>query len=249
MAMEVAPPSDQICNLAMWRCKWCNLVANFGTNASGDTLWPIFEPMQVVPFTRGTTWWPNLRPMQVSPSGSAWDQFRIFLAEKDFSSCGLNTMGPLCLWECLTYLKIFVNFQQKKLVLEDNVDNFWQCFDNFYNLLTLLSTLDNFDFHFTILTIFYKVWQFWTILDNLSTFFFEKIVETLRNLRSWQSLWPDNKVWHRTAFAILAMFIPSLDSFLCQKNACWTRVNPNSFVNSVPFVISGQMFLTSKRRQ
>ena len=33
---------------AMWQCKWCNLVANFGTNASGDTWSPIFEPMHNV---------------------------------------------------------------------------------------------------------------------------------------------------------------------------------------------------------
>ena len=30
---------------------------------------------------------------------------------------------------------------------------------------------------------------------------------TIKNLNSWQSLWPDNYEWHWAAFAILAMFI------------------------------------------
>ena len=33
-------------NVAM---QWCNLVANFGSNANGASWWPNFEPMQVVP--------------------------------------------------------------------------------------------------------------------------------------------------------------------------------------------------------
>ena len=38
-------------NNAKWQCKWCNLVANFGTNTSS------------------AIWWPNLHPMQEGPSG------------------------------------------------------------------------------------------------------------------------------------------------------------------------------------
>ena len=34
---------------ALWQCKWCPLVAEFGTHASGASWWPNFEPMQVVP--------------------------------------------------------------------------------------------------------------------------------------------------------------------------------------------------------
>ena len=31
---------------------------------------------------------------------SDWNQFEIILTEKDHSSYGLNTLGPLCLWQC-----------------------------------------------------------------------------------------------------------------------------------------------------
>ena len=47
----------------------------------------------------------------------------------------------------------------------------------------------------------------------------------------------------RGATRISDAFIPSLDSFLCQKNARWTRVNQNSFVNSATIENSGQIFL------
>ena len=75
-------------NVAM---HWCNLVANFRTNASGATSCPNFEPMQVVPIynsmqvakfgkwchlvakfstnASGAIWWPNLELMQVVPFG------------------------------------------------------------------------------------------------------------------------------------------------------------------------------------
>ena len=33
---------------AMWQCKWHNLVANFGTNASDVIWWPNFEPSGVL---------------------------------------------------------------------------------------------------------------------------------------------------------------------------------------------------------
>ena len=65
------------------------LVANFGSNASGASWWPNFEPMQVVPLgdpicnwckwcllvakfatnASGAIWWPNFQLMQVAPSG------------------------------------------------------------------------------------------------------------------------------------------------------------------------------------
>ena len=52
--------------------------ANFGTNASG------------------AIWWPNLQPIQeVSlKSISNYSSWEIY------SSYGLNTLGPLCLWQC-----------------------------------------------------------------------------------------------------------------------------------------------------
>ena len=47
VAMQVTQPGWKMCN----KCKWCHLVAKFGTNASG------------------AIWWPNLQPMQDAPSG------------------------------------------------------------------------------------------------------------------------------------------------------------------------------------
>ena len=41
----MAPAGSQICN----KCKWCHLVAKFGTNASGAIWWPNLELMQVEP--------------------------------------------------------------------------------------------------------------------------------------------------------------------------------------------------------
>ena len=59
---------------AMWQCMWDNLVANFGTNASGETSCPNFEPMQIMVTqfatdTSGSFWWPNLQSVQVAPPG------------------------------------------------------------------------------------------------------------------------------------------------------------------------------------
>ena len=33
---------------------------------------------------------------------SEWNKFEIIMAEKDHSSYGLNTLGPLCLWQCFS---------------------------------------------------------------------------------------------------------------------------------------------------
>ena len=46
VATQVVPLGGQIGNL----CKWCHLVAKFGTNASGVTWWPNLETMQVAFF-------------------------------------------------------------------------------------------------------------------------------------------------------------------------------------------------------
>ena len=53
--------------------------------------------------------------------------------------------------------------------------------------------------------------------------------QTVENLNSWQSLWPDNKEWHWTAFAILVMFF--LLSFEWEK-LNWTQILVN-FDNSL----------------
>ena len=50
-------------NVAM---QWCNLMANLRTNASGATLYPNFEPTQIMVAqfaidASGSFWWPNLQ--------------------------------------------------------------------------------------------------------------------------------------------------------------------------------------------
>ena len=47
---------------------------------------------------------------------------------------------------------------------------------------------------------------------------------TIENLNSWQSLWPDNLLWHWTAFAILAMFIRTISNLLLNKYFVHTHI-------------------------
>ena len=88
--------------------------AKFGINAIGAIWWTTLQPMLgtlhvgqiwnqfwwhhlVVKFwtnTSGTTYnWPNLEPKKVAFS---W---------RDNSSYRLYTLGPLCFWQCLSYVK------------------------------------------------------------------------------------------------------------------------------------------------
>ena len=82
-------------------------VAKLATNASGAIWWPCLQPMQVVhPVAKlatdasGAIWWPNLQPIQeVSlKSISNYSNWEIY------SSYGLNTLGPLCLWQCFLWV-------------------------------------------------------------------------------------------------------------------------------------------------
>ena len=62
----------------------------------------------IVNIARGTTdpgyWVYNLNHV------SDWNHFEIILAEKDHSSYELNTLGPLCLWQCfMAYFPSFRN--------------------------------------------------------------------------------------------------------------------------------------------
>ena len=50
---------------------------------------------------------------------SDWNQFEIILAEKDHSSYGLNTLGPLCLWQCL------ILYLEEKKGMTGNRGNLW----------------------------------------------------------------------------------------------------------------------------
>ena len=118
----MAPSGDQIWN----KCKWRNLVTKFWTYSSGAIWWPNFELTQVAPSSdqirnecqwrdlvtkfrtnsSGAIWWPNLQLIQVVPlksilSYSSW---------KIYSSYEINTLGPLCLWQC------FISFINPKYI-------------------------------------------------------------------------------------------------------------------------------------
>ena len=53
VTMQVTQPGGQISNI----CKSRHLMANFGTNASGASLWPNFERMQVGPLGGPIFYW------------------------------------------------------------------------------------------------------------------------------------------------------------------------------------------------
>ena len=76
--MQVVPFGDQIWNECMWR----DLVTKFRTNSSGAICWPNLQPIQVV-------------PLKSILNYSSW---------KIYSRYGVNTLGPLCLWQCLYYV-------------------------------------------------------------------------------------------------------------------------------------------------
>ena len=88
------------------------LLAKFTTNASSATWWPKFE---IVNITRpsGKIWsqWEYCRTLKTLPEAQ-WTQgidfvFRFFSTTcfhfnfRDNLRYGVNTLGPLCLWQCL----------------------------------------------------------------------------------------------------------------------------------------------------
>ena len=104
--------------------------------------WKSWENIENI--ARGTTdpgyWVYNLNHV------SDWNWFEIILAEKLNSSYGLNTLGPLCLWQCFfiffqllfnfcsTFCQLFVNFFFQLFF------NFFQFFFNFFlNFFTTFS--------------------------------------------------------------------------------------------------------------
>ena len=46
--------------------------------------------------SNGAIWWPNLQPIQVVPLKSILN----YSSWKIYSKYGVNTLGPLCLWQC-----------------------------------------------------------------------------------------------------------------------------------------------------
>ena len=67
----------------MWQCKWRHLVAKLVTNASS------------------AAWWPKLKSME----SLTWIFFStefVFFSTGEMTSYRINTLGPLCLWQCLT---------------------------------------------------------------------------------------------------------------------------------------------------
>ena len=96
------------------------------------------------------------------------------------------------------------------MIICDNFDHFWQLWQ-FLTTLTILETCDFWDTD-------YIFWQFLTTLTILWLATFETLITilTIENLNLWQSLLPDNKERHWTAFAILAMFF--IGNFWTQYN-------------------------------
>ena len=68
---------------AIWQLKWRHLVAKLVTNASS------------------AAWWPKLKSME----SLTWIFFStefVFFSTGEMTSYRINTLGPLCLWQCLT---------------------------------------------------------------------------------------------------------------------------------------------------
>ena len=95
--MQVATFGGQTCNYFKKPDCWPNL-----------QLVHVVELMQVN-IARGTTdpgnWVCNLSNFS--------EQIRIISAEKDYSSYGLNTLGPLCLWQCFIYSIVVLLFYKR----------------------------------------------------------------------------------------------------------------------------------------
>ena len=73
-------------------------------------------------------------------SSADWCQFERILADKYFSSCGLNILGPLCLWQCfLDRCDTIGQFwQQQKIgeptLFDKNQPVFWLSFFAYFKI-------------------------------------------------------------------------------------------------------------------
>ena len=109
-------------------------MTKFVINTSGVIGWPNLELMQQAPSgdqicNFGATWWPNVGLMQVSLSGGQiWSAIEInfeiwtILAERFTQDMeyGLNTLGPLCLWQCFVMWVTWI-----ALVALTRIDQWW----------------------------------------------------------------------------------------------------------------------------
>ena len=83
-------------------------MAKFVTNARGTIWWPKLEPKQIAlqfwTNTIGVTWWSNFELIQVENIQLArfgTNASDILFNWRDNSNYRVNTLGPLCLWQCL----------------------------------------------------------------------------------------------------------------------------------------------------
>ena len=83
------------------QCKWRHLVAKFITNASDASCWPNFQPMQVAP------------PGAKIGTNTSEATFKLIYVRKNNLSYRVNTLGPLCLWQCEIWASVLA---------------FWDCF-------------------------------------------------------------------------------------------------------------------------
>ena len=118
-----------------------------------------------VTFFSGAIWWPNLELMQMA----------FYLAGEITQVKRVNTLGPLCLWQCL--MTIFD-------------DNFW-----WQLLMTFLTIFDNLTIwqfwqFLTIWTYFWKTFKICRILSD-----FRKVFRFFESFQIfWKFLWPET--WH-----------------------------------------------------
>ena len=89
----------------------------------------------------------------------------------------------------------FLTFFLTILTIFDNFDHFWQ----FMTTETLFKNFDNIEN-------WHNFWQCWKSKTVLETCDIWDTDYNYENLNSWQSLLPDNQLWHWIAFTILAMF-------------------------------------------
>ena len=115
VAMQVAPSGGQNWN----QCKWRYLVAKSVTNAGGATWWckkqQYIQATQVAPqggqIYNQCTWCHLMAKIGTNTSYiwnqcktcTLWSHLQIDFCQKNDLSYRVNTLGPLCLWQCFIW--------------------------------------------------------------------------------------------------------------------------------------------------
>ena len=123
ISISVVDISANLENIKIKQCKWCHLVTKFWANWNKseyifkwntNLIWSQYKwrhlVVKLVTNESSTTCWPKLEPMKSLTWLFLSTEFSFFSAGN--SSYGLNTLGPLCLWQCF--------FSKSKLILIDH---------------------------------------------------------------------------------------------------------------------------------